>query len=95
MVFLIDSFSVVFDSIGERPLVKRHKIQLIGKIMSCCEFKHIEKPLIRTYEEENIVKMPRYSQNSNSGPVWTKTSLCKGSRITHYAAQALALCSSH
>ncbi|KAJ1369094.1 hypothetical protein KIN20_030489 [Parelaphostrongylus tenuis] len=54
------SLPVEFDSIGERPMVQRHKkLEQIGKMMSCCELKHIEKPLITTYEEENIIKMPR------------------------------------
>ncbi|EPB79654.1 hypothetical protein ANCCEY_01198 [Ancylostoma ceylanicum] len=49
----------MFDSIGERPVVKRHKqLSQIGKTKSCGEFKNIERRLIKTYQEENIIKMP-------------------------------------
>ncbi|KAK5968686.1 hypothetical protein GCK32_000290 [Trichostrongylus colubriformis] len=49
----------IFDAIGERPMVKRHKqLAQIGKTKSCGEIKHMERRLIRTYQEENIVKMP-------------------------------------
>ncbi|KAK6759463.1 hypothetical protein RB195_021194 [Necator americanus] len=49
----------IFDSIGERPVVKRHKqLAQIGKTRSCGEFKIGERRLIKTYQEENIIKMP-------------------------------------
>ncbi|RCN24566.1 hypothetical protein ANCCAN_29736 [Ancylostoma caninum] len=52
----------IFDSIGERPVVKRHKqLSQIGKTKSCGEFKNIERRLIKTYQEENIIKMPRFT----------------------------------
>ncbi|VDK55349.1 unnamed protein product, partial [Cylicostephanus goldi] len=48
-----------FDAIGERPVVKRHKqLHQIGKTKSCGEIKNFEKRLIKTYQEENIIKMP-------------------------------------
>ncbi|VDO68146.1 unnamed protein product [Heligmosomoides polygyrus] len=51
----------IFDSIGERPVVKRHKqLAQIGKTKSCGEIKHVERRAIKTYQEENIIKMPRY-----------------------------------
>ncbi|WKY15170.1 hypothetical protein Q1695_000566 [Nippostrongylus brasiliensis] len=49
----------VFDSIGEPPAVKRHKqLSQIGKTKSCGEIKHFERRLIKTFQEENIIKMP-------------------------------------
>ncbi|KAK6033258.1 hypothetical protein OSTOST_00524 [Ostertagia ostertagi] len=49
----------MFDVIGERPTVKRHKqLAQIGKTKSCGEIKHMERRLIKTYQEENIIKMP-------------------------------------
>ncbi|KHJ93703.1 hypothetical protein OESDEN_06382 [Oesophagostomum dentatum] len=48
-----------FDAIGERPVVKRHKqLAQIGKTKSCSEIKTFERRLIKTYQEQNIVKMP-------------------------------------
>ncbi|VDO46263.1 unnamed protein product [Haemonchus placei] len=51
----------LFDAIGERPMVKRHKhLEQIGKTKSCSDIKHMERRLMRTYQEENIIKMPRW-----------------------------------
>ncbi|CAI2356811.1 unnamed protein product [Caenorhabditis sp. 36 PRJEB53466] len=48
-----------FDTIGERPKVKKHvKLSEIGKAHSCVELKTSDKRLLRTYHEENIIRMP-------------------------------------
>ncbi|CAL2050046.1 hypothetical protein CAEBREN_24829 [Caenorhabditis brenneri] len=55
-----------FDTIGERANVKRHmKLGDVGKTRSCVEFKTNDKRLLRTFQEDNIIKMP--SMDSDIG----------------------------
>ncbi|KAF1747905.1 hypothetical protein GCK72_024371 [Caenorhabditis remanei] len=55
-----------FDTIGERPNVKKHiKLGDLGKTRSCVELKTNDKRLLRTFQEDNIIKMP--SMDSDIG----------------------------
>uniref|UniRef100_A0A1I7TAY5 Uncharacterized protein n=1 Tax=Caenorhabditis tropicalis TaxID=1561998 RepID=A0A1I7TAY5_9PELO len=55
-----------FDTIGERPNVKKHmKLGDVGKTRSCVELKTVDKRLLRTFQEDNIIKMP--SMDSDIG----------------------------
>ncbi|CAI4228600.1 unnamed protein product [Auanema sp. JU1783] len=56
-----------FDSIGEEPTVKHHfKLSQIGKTKSCVEFKTTDKRLIRTFQEDNVLKMPSMDSDMDS-----------------------------
>uniref|UniRef100_A0A1I7XJE7 Uncharacterized protein n=1 Tax=Heterorhabditis bacteriophora TaxID=37862 RepID=A0A1I7XJE7_HETBA len=56
-----------FDVIGEHPVVKKHKqLAQIGKTKSCMEFKSSDKRLIKTYQEDNILKMPSIDSDIDS-----------------------------
>ncbi|CAP33084.2 Protein CBG14619 [Caenorhabditis briggsae] len=58
--------NAMFDTIGERPTVKKHmKLGDVGKTRSCVEFKTNDKRLLRTFQEDNIIKMP--SMDSDMG----------------------------
>uniref|UniRef100_A0A8R1HIF5 Uncharacterized protein n=2 Tax=Caenorhabditis japonica TaxID=281687 RepID=A0A8R1HIF5_CAEJA len=64
-----------FDTIGERPTVKKHmRMSDIGKAHSCAELKS-DKRLLRTFAEENIIKMPSIDSDIG-GPKVEVEDLC-------------------
>ncbi|CAB3400037.1 unnamed protein product [Caenorhabditis bovis] len=69
----------VFDTIGEESKVKKHlKLSEIGKARSCAELKS-DKRLIRTFQEDNILKMPSIDSDIGLvGPMPEIDSLCIG-----------------
>eukprot|EP00081_Caenorhabditis_elegans_P025638 NP_508874.2 Uncharacterized protein CELE_C31H2.3 [Caenorhabditis elegans] len=66
-----------FDSIGERPNVKKHmKLGDLGKTRSCVELKTNDKRLLRTFQEDNIIKMPSMDSDIGDDHVTGVNDLC-------------------